>query len=284
MSAHRRSFAVVSFLLVSLAAAAAGCFSPSGRTARVVDSASGADPSATPFKLEVVEELHDGADLVIKGRLTPKSEWPTGDVVVMLAALDDSGRQRMSFHRMSDLAPQSAMLAAGKPEPFSLTIPSSGLTNYQIEVLWGRDAGPFLGKEPDASSKPEPPQEQEKEKEKEAPKHYLALRKLEVHRVPGESCANPNECELKFTITGEFFNSGGATVRNVVIAAGFTSPDQLDLKDQKLENERRVEVRNLALQPGASKPFRLTLEKFVAAADQSAPQPVVRIVSIDSGL
>lgn len=262
-------FAVGALVLVS----AAGCFNSNSSKRRPIDSASGIDPSATPFKLEVLEELHDGADIVIKGRLTPKDEWPSNEVVVRLAALDESGQQRISFHRMSDLAPQAGMMAAGKPENFSLTIPSAGLTNYQLEVLWGRDAGPFLKDEPT---------EEEPKAEKEAPTQYLALRKLEVHRVPGESCANPNECELKFTITGELFNSGGATVRNVVIVAGFTTPDQLALKDQILENERKVEVRNLGLKPGASKPFRLSLEKHVSSSDQTAPQPVVRIVSVDS--
>ena len=237
-----------------------------------LESARGIDPSITPFKLEVVEELNDGADLIIKGRLTPKSEWPAQDVVVRLAALDDSGQQRVSFHRVSDLAPQASMLVAGVPTNFSLTLPSVGLSNYQLEVLWGRDAD-ALGKQGNQHGTDTP-----------LPKQYLALRNLQVHRVPSETCANPNECQLKFTITGEFFNSGGATVRNVVIIAGFTTGDKLDLKDQILENERRVEVRNLGLKPGGSKPFRLSLEKQVSAVDQSAPQPVVHIVSVDSEL
>jgi hypothetical protein len=70
----------------------------------------------------------------------------------------------------------------------------------------------------------------------------------------------------------------------VVILAGFTTPDQLALKDQILENERKVEVRNLGLKPGASKPFRISLEKHVSSSDQTAPQPVVRIVSVESDL
>ena len=261
--------------LVVVVLACAGCW-PGGKAAssqrRIVDSTSGIDPSITPFKLEVVEELHDGAELVIKGRLTAKSEWPAQDVVVRLAALDDSGQQRISFHRMSDLAPKSPTLSAGDPTPFSLSLPAVGLTNYQLEVLWGRDAAPFAKEEQQKITSEEPPK----------PKQFLALRNLEVHRVPGESCANPNECQIKFTIKGEFFNSGGATVRNVVIVAGFTPADKLDLRDQILENERRVEVRNLGLKPGATKPFRLTLEKQVASGEQVAPYPVVRIVSVDS--
>jgi hypothetical protein len=251
-----------------------GCFGMSSpKKPRAIESAAGIDPSITPFKLEVVEELYDGADIVIKGRITPKDEWDPKEVVVRLAALDDRGQQRLSFHRVSDLAPQSAVLAAGVATPFSLTLPSEGLTNYQVEVLWGQEAQPFGQPSPESSPAA-----------KEGAKPFLALRNLEVHRVPGESCANPNECELKFTITGEFFNSGGATVRNVVILAGFTTPDKLDLQDQILENERRIEVRNMGLKPGASKPFRLALEKHVTALDQAAPQPAVRIVSVESDM
>lgn len=263
--------AVAACALVVWCAGCMGLGAP--KKPRAIESAAGIDPSITPFKLEVVEELHDGADLVIKGRLTPKDEWDPKDVVVRLAALDDRGQQRVSFHRVSDLSPQSAVLAAGVATPFSLTLPSAGLTNYQVEVLWGQEAQPFG--QPGTPNSPAVP---------DAAKPFLALRNLEVHRVPSESCATPNECELKFTITGEFFNSGGATVRNVVILAGFTSADKLDLKDQILENERRIEVRNMGLKPGASKPFRLALEKYVTAIDQAAPQPAVRILSVDSDL
>jgi len=241
---------------------------------RAIEATSGIDPSITPFRLEVLEELNDGTDLTIKGRLTPKDEWPAQSVVVRLAALDDTGQQRVSYHRMSDLAPKSQTLAAGEATSFSLTLPSVGLTNYQLEVLWGRDAAPFAPKGGEAPPEARPGQQQTQP--------YLALRNLQVHRVPSESCSAPNECDLRFSISGEFFNSGGATVRNVVIVAGFAGADKLDLKDQILENERRVEVRNLGLRPGASKPFRLSMEKRVSALDQVAPHPVVRIVAVDS--
>ena len=110
---------LVAVAAVLIAVCASACFGTAAKSSRAVESASGADPSATPFKIEVVEELHDGADLVIKGRLTAKSEWPADEVVVRLAALDESGQQRLSFHRMSDLSPKSGVLGAGVPETFS---------------------------------------------------------------------------------------------------------------------------------------------------------------------
>jgi hypothetical protein len=109
----------------------------------------------------------------------------------------------------------------------------------------------------------------------------LALRKLEVHRVPSDSCSTPDECSVKFTITGEFFNPGGATVKNVVIEAGFSPADKLDLPGQILENARRIEVKNLNLVPGGVKPFRLAMEKLIPSSEQIAPHPIVRIVSVE---
>lgn len=238
--------------------------------AKAIDSAQGGDPSVTPFRLDVLSEVNDGDRLVITGRLVPKSNWAAKEVLVRLAALDESGEQRVSFHPFSDLTPKQSDLRRDVPVPFSLSLPSTGISNYQVEVLWGRDAQPYL-ETPKASMKAP-----------EEPKDYLALRDLEVHRVPDGSCASPEECLVKFSIKGEFFNAGQATIRNVVLVAGFSPADKLDLPHQILENERRIEVRNLRLGGGATKPFRLTLEKFVPATDQVAYQPVVRIVSFDS--
>jgi hypothetical protein len=93
---------------------------------------------------------------------------------------------------------------------------------------------------------------------------------------------SPDECIIRFTITGELFNSGSATIRDVVIEAGFGKGDNLDLPDQILENEKRVEVPNLRLAPGGAQRFRVSLDKLVTSTTVVAPQPVVRIASFRS--
>lgn len=258
---------------VLIVACVVGCAGLRGGTAsagRPIDSASGADPSITPFRLDVVEELNDGERLIINGRLTPKSSWSPDEVIVRLLAVNRNGEQRVSFHKLRDVTPPGETLAAGVPQKFTLSLPSEGITNYQLEALWGQDAAPYLGNVRASMKAPKGPEE------------FLALRNLEVHRIPDGSCASPDECLVKFSIRGEFFNSGGATIRDVVLVAGFSPADKLDLPNQILENERRIEVRNVGLGAGATKPFRLTLEKYVPASDQIAYQPVVRITSFES--
>jgi hypothetical protein len=259
---------VVIVMLVLAGCAAQGTTQVS--QADVVDTARGAKPEATPFILEIVDEANDGQRLLIKGRLRAKQEWSAQEVVLRLTALDESGSQRTLLHRLDELLPSVKFVAPQEPAEFTLAVASAGLSNYQLEVLWGNEAATLTKqtKSPVATeSNPAGPQE-------------LVLRGLEVHRLPDASCASPDECIVKFTITGEFFNSGAAIISHVILKAGFSTADKLDLSDQILENERQVEVQNLKLAPGGTKPFRMVLETKVVPTQQMAPRPVIRIVSV----
>lgn len=252
----------------------AGCATLSGwlpeKRAKPIAVARGGDPSVTPFKLEITDESNNGESVVVQGRVVGKRQWTPSQAIVRLTALDAKGERRVSFHKLSDFTPMKSSVAKGEPATFSLSIPSSNISNYQLELLWGEDAEPYMGSVKASL------------REVQKPKEYLALRGLEVHRVPDGSCSSPQECLVSFAIKGEFFNSGSRIIKDVVLKAGFCPADKLDLPEFILENERRIEVRNVSLKPGATKPFRLTLEKVIPASDTVAYQPVVRIVSFDS--
>jgi hypothetical protein len=238
---------------------------------KIVGSAVGGDPSVTPFRLDVLQESNDGKNLTIQGQLISKSQRPSKDVLVRLTAVDAKGEERTAMHKVADLIPNGGELSPSMPTQFSLSLPAAGISNYQIEVLWGKDAAPYLGGDGRASLK------QQKE-----PSEFLALRNLEVHRVPDGSCSSPEECLVTFSIKGEFYNAGRATIRDVVVVAGFAPASKMGLPNHPLENEKRIEVQNLELAPQATKPFRLSLEKLLPASDTVAYQPVVRIVSFES--
>jgi hypothetical protein len=259
-------------LVMSVSFAFSGCSIVFGKRepppTPAIESTSGGNPETIPFVLEVVSEENDGTRLAVSGRFVPKVAWASDDVLVRLSALDDTGKHREAYFSLSNPAePTAAQLQVGKPTEFSLSLPSQGISNYQLELLWGKDAKPLL-----ANAHRTPGEDQE----------FLALRNLEAYRVPSDDCATPNQCTVKFTLTGEFFNAGSATIKGVSLVAGFARADELDLTDKVLENERRIEVRNMNLAPGGTKPFRLTLEKFIPLDEQVAPRPVVRIVEFDS--
>jgi len=274
--------ATAMFLVCGVSACA--LFGPQAKTRGAgglpIEATAGVDPDVTPFILEVMDEKNDGRRLTVTGRITPKTSKPASDVVVRLSALDKKGEQLTTYHNMKDvLGGQAAakdspiILEKGVAQSFTLSMPMRGITNYQLEVLWGQEAAPF------APAEPEPKTEAEPQKES---KQFVALRNLEVHRVPLESCVDPNQCIVRFTITGELFNSGGATIKDVVIEAGFGAGANLDLPEQILENEKRIEVPNLRLAPGASQRFKVSLDKLVASSTLVAPQPIVRIASFRS--
>lgn len=261
-------------LTMTVAISVAGCALLRGSSpapdSKALDSVVGGDPSVIPFKLDVLQEANDGEKLQIRGRVVAKTTRPADDVIVRLTAVDSQGEQRSSFHKLSDIIPNGAELRPGNQTPFALAVPSQGVSNYQLEVLWGKDAAPYLGSSRASMKTPA------------APSEYLALRNLEVHRVPDGSCSSPEECLVTFSIKGEFFNASRAKVRDVVLVAGFSPAAKMDLPNHPLENERRIEIRSIGLVPQGTKPFRLTLEKIVPASDTVAYQPVVRIVSFDS--
>ena len=268
-------------IVVAVSVLGSGCSLFGGGSLRTVgagslpiEATSGIDPDVTPFVLEVLDEKNDGDKLQITGRILPKAEWSASKVVVKLSALDKQGQERVSFHRMSDLLLKTQdtnddrlLLHKGVARTFTLELPLKGISSYQLEAVWGNDAGPLAAQEPD-------PVEQ--------PKEFIALRNMESHRVPSESCAQPNECVLKWTITGEIFNSGRQMVKEVEIAAGFGTPAKLDLPGQILEDEKRVRVPNLRLAPGKAQRFKISLEKLFPVTSESAPQPVVKLASFQS--
>jgi hypothetical protein len=235
-----------------------------------IGSAVGGDPSVTPFRLDVLNETNDGKTLNIQGQLVSKDRRSAKDVIVRLKGVDAQGEERVASHKVADLIPNGGELNPSMPTQFSLALPAEGLSNYQVEVLWGRDAEPYLGTSRASLKSPK------------GESDFLALRNLEVHRVPDGSCSSPEECLVSFSIKGEFFNSGKAVISDVVLVAGFTPASKLGLPNPPLENEKRIQVQNMGLVPQGTKPFRLTLEKLLPASDTVAYQPVVRIVSFET--
>jgi hypothetical protein len=231
----------------------------------------------TPFRLDVLSEARDGNNLKIQGQLVSKIQIPAKDVLIRLTAVDASGQERVSAQRVADLIPNGGDLNPSKPTQFSLSLPGSGISNYQLQVLWGKDAAPYLGPASGTSAGGAKDGVSDPKERRE----FLALQNLEVHRVPDGSCSSPEECLVNFSIKGEFFNSGRVVINDVVIVAGFAPASKMSLPNHPLENEKRIEVQNLDLAPQATKPFRLSLEKLLPASDTVAYQPVVRIVSFE---
>lgn len=283
-----KTIPILRFALAVATLSSSGCAfvnrlrAPGFDGARSIASAKGRDPAVTPVRLDILEESNDGLQLTVKGAITPKEDLNANELVVRLTGITAKGEERVAFKSASELSAidgagnQGAAVTDRKlspkdgPTKFTLSLPSAGLSNYQVELLWGRDAEAYLPKSArdiraslkDGASNL---------------KDFLALRELEVHRVPDGSCSSPEECLVTFSIKGEIFNSGRALVSGVTLEAGFAPATKVGIPHIALEGAKKIEIQGLELSPGAAKPFRLTLEKLLPASDTVAYQPVVRI-------
>ena len=235
-----------------------------------------ASSDSSPFSLEILDEVNDGKQLQVRGRVTAKSDWNDGPVLVRLSAIDEQGKTRVSYFPASvpSKAPprveapnRTKPLKLGDGIEFALGIPSAGITDYQLELLWGADAVPFIRQALGGQGE------------------FMALRNLEVQRGRAVDCGDMEDCPVQVEITGELFNSGSVPIIGVSLGAGLTLIDQgtnLDLSNQIPDNERRIDVRNMRLDPGAVRPIKLVLKEPVNGIEGLIWQPSVRIISFET--
>lgn len=233
-----------------------------------------------PFRLEVTDELNDGEKLIVRGRVVAKANWELSKAVVRLSGMTDSGEVRNSYFPLAaskvdrvagvPIEAKASMrveLPAGEKIEFSLELPAEGLDSYQLELLWGAEAEPVLKR----VSIPKGPA-------------YVALRNLEVQLVRSLTC-DYIPCPSTYQLTGELYNSGGSTIKKVIIGAGFILTDgkrgKLALSDQIPENEQRIEVQNIRLSPGEGKAVKIVLDQPILESE-GIVKPVIRIVSFEA--
>ena len=229
-----------------------------------------------PFVLEVVDEVNDGERLHVLGAVTAQTDWMVNDVVVRLTGMRSGEQIGISYLPLrSNLSSSQAgdtntqIIKAQEKYSFSVSVPSQNITDYQLELLWGDEAKRHL-----------------KNIEVQKP-GSLELRQIEVLTKKAD-CPKQN-CGVVYKMTAQLFNSGATVIDKVVLGVGFlvvTPGQKLDFKKQIPQNEERIELSQLALMPGASRPLSLdfdepvTEEKFQSG--QGELRPNIRIVSFSS--
>jgi hypothetical protein len=240
-------------------------------------STEAADDERTPFRLEVVDESNDGRRFIVRGRVVVKADWDAQHAVVRLAALTEGGRTERAHFPLAERRVTSAggipvevpatetirQLKAGERVDFILEVPAAGLTSYQLDLLWGKDAGPVL----EQARVPAGP-------------GLLTLRNLEAQKVRDLTC-DYIPCPSKHQVTGELFNAGNGTITRVVLGIALVPlAPELDLGDQIPQNERRIEIRNLQLAPEQAKPLKLVLDREIEEGEPEM-RPNVRVLKFD---
>lgn len=225
----------------------------------------------SPFTLEIVEELNDGANLHIHGRVQSATAWPADDVVVRLSGMRAGEARKVSFYPLAKLQQQkpdsqlAAQVLPNTPLDFYLSVPSAELTDYQLEVLWGKEAKSVQPKTNSAAG-------QEKE--------GLVLQSINVQRLIPNCVAAP--CPSTYRLVGSLFNNSSEEVQRVELGVGFVwvpTGTNLDLSSQIPQDEENVEITGLNLAPQQSRPFKLDIDRVVPEVPDGSYQPVVRVLS-----
>lgn len=312
------------FFLLLLCAAVQGCsFLGFSRPEK-----SGSSGRELPFQLEVTDEVNDGERLHISGSVTAKTEWSADEVLVRLSGVNAGELVEVSHLPLQAALGQerNKVIESGEKFNFALSLPSANITDYQLELIWGKDVtdqgpgesayaerydeddnyGSGILHEPqlqiasqDHAGLPEappaviPPAAPEKVNVppsksafSERPERALELRDIKIE-TQQNYCAI-GDCGFQYTILASLFNNTGSTVVNVTLGVGFVrlKPDELlDLSKKAAQNEERIAVPNLTLEPGRGRPVKLTLDRVVTYQDVMSPEgalkPVIRIISYE---
>lgn len=232
---------------------------PMGTTALRPPVEVAAAATTVPFGLKVVDEVNDGERLHILASIESRTAWDPRRVMVRLVGLSGETVIGTSDYPLAGVVAPGDALPAGRSFDISLSIPVKGVTDYQLELLWGEESGPVR-----VEAAPTP----------------LRLEDMTVARAT-TGCATPN-CPVVYEVTGSLTNRGTATISRAALGVGFLPHGGGAGAVVGIPaDEESIDLGALSLAPGTSRPVRLTVEQPRLASGGELT-PVVRIVSFEA--
>jgi len=213
------------------------------------------DPiSQPPFLFRVVEDYNDGRSLYVAGEVEVLADWETSDLLIRLATMNFGETVAENYFSLPPAAGQAGdgRVKARQVVPFALSASAAGMTDYQLELLWGREA-------------------RERRPESVLPGGLpVELRNVQVslNQCSGDPCPAP------YSVAGEIFNSGTSTLNEITLGVALSGAGSQGVP----ANEETVHISGLGLEPGQGRSFRLTIEKPVPQSMLSLIQPVLRVL------
>lgn len=228
-----------------------------------------AEQRQLPYEVSVLHELNDGRTLYVAGVLEARTRWSPAETVLKLTTYREGtvvaeGTFTVDSVLSPDQGVASSTAADGQPgkSGFALSLPSSTFSDYQLEVLWGAEAAPYLVSL--AASRP-----------------VIEVRNARLNSVP---CSGQG-CRPELNVSAELFNSGSQIINKISLGIGLVWENSgQDPGTVSPEEESGVDLESMALNPGASREIRLSLDD--AAPDAMLPEgfehrlrPVIRVKS-----
>ena len=228
--------------------------------ASAADLATDLSGQESPFVFEVVDEVNDGSSIHLRVRLETKGVWNPAGVALKFSGLNAGQVVQEEVHPLSALLAKEGISGTQQlPEEalFSLVMPAAGLTDYQIELLWGEEASGLVDSAP-------PP----------AAGGGLLIRNLTWQER--RDC-NQTPCRLSYYLQGEFFNGGVAAVNGVILGVQLRPGG--GGSGGAARGEDQVRVDGLNLPPGEGRRLEIEIDGGQSGGQQRLGlEPAIRIV------
>lgn len=207
-----------------------------------------------PFDLELVDDLNDGEQLFVRGRVLASTDRALDKTFAVLTGFAEGGEQTRAAKSLEELIGRERM-QKGEDAMFTLALPVDGLSDYKLALAWGKDAEQFL--------------------DTGARVVLARLRQTEVERL--YSC-EPAPCKVHYRISSELVNEGTSPLNQAKLAIGFVP---VDMQSSEPEEEEFVELKDLALAEGQFRTIRIALEEQVSEEVSKRFTPKLRIAGYE---
>lgn len=186
----------------------------------------------SPLSLQLLSEVNDGGRLYVKGSVKAVTDWQVESVLLRLASLKGQEVIGEAYYPLESAFGEmpSKVLRKGEDIPFSMSVSAAGMTDYQIELLWGEEADSYKERAKSASNK--------------APS-VVRLENLLIER--GQASCTDQGCERNLVINASLVNEGQKELMAVI----------LGVRAMSGADEENLEVTDLKIQPGLARPLRI---------------------------
>ncbi len=219
-----------------------------------------------PFTLTLLQEMNDGSNIRLAGtvhanRALALSPQRTASQPALSAKLRVTGlsggdvryTKELNLSEISTKKENPQTLNVGDMLPFSFSIPVAGLESYNLELVWGEEV--------------------------------MASGRVQVEDIKLEAveqeCEEP-PCKTLPRISAMLVNQSSTERSDITLGIGFVLLQEdsvLDLSKVLPENEKKLALKGVVLQPGEQRALKLNLDRAIPRAEQGRYQPVVRVLS-----
>jgi hypothetical protein len=267
------------------------------------------------FRVELLDEVNDGSSLDIRARISAEQDWDTSQVAVRMTGLHRGEIKREKVSVLTDLLPseQAGAVSDGEGRVIAMVLPASDITDYQFELLWGKEALALVGTDSLDSgasgqqvtgdtdlalnaggiSEEEGGSAPEVETTKGMVGRSLQDEQIQVEQIQVERtlpvvvrsfkvakrfrCPVSGECKVAHGVELALANDGSSVASEIELGVSY----KLKGSDsgEQMSGEQPLVLSGVELQPGQEQVLNLELETELTEAQDEQFEPAVRVAA-----